>query len=485
MYGLHNPANAGVYNGQRVITWRGTADIRFGGTFVAPESSGPATGSLVDGRRTYRLEGGTSAPSLTVREIDPDDPIREIRCWLPDPRDPANSSLEGELWHPLLLERIADRDWGVIRAMGLLATNANPQRDWIDRPRGAVPAFATPHFLPTAEVGQPYATEASTSGGDGSRRLVIVGSFLATGLAAAVDGGRLRVEGVPGEVGTSYVYCRVTDEDGDPAWRTFSVRAVRPSSDPAVRIDFEAVPLTVDAAAPEPLEIDGYRLTSSGNSGGRALLVQGAEPEGWHGSWGSHVLKSAHWGSSQRLERADGRLFDLASVDVAMFQGRSVRIRARAPDGLTFERAVDLPQRKTPMTTVHLDWVSIERVELTWHELPGAAGGGRSGAIDEVLINQVSSAARTRFIRGDANADGSTDVSDAIGILVHLFASGDPPPCLDSADADDDGELDISDPIALLAALFVGAVPPPPPAPGCGEDPTEDLLTCDGHPPCL
>jgi PKD repeat protein len=81
------------------------------------------------------------------------------------------------------------------------------------------------------------------------------------------------------------------------------------------------------------------------------------------------------------------------------------------------------------------------------------------------------------FRRGDANADGKVDISDAIAILGYLFGGGDGPACLDAADANDDGKVDISDAIYLLAHLFLGGPAPPAPGPiACGGDPTDDNL---------
>ncbi len=89
------------------------------------------------------------------------------------------------------------------------------------------------------------------------------------------------------------------------------------------------------------------------------------------------------------------------------------------------------------------------------------------------------------FIRGDANADGAIDISDAIYILLYLFRSKNlsrPPDCLDALDVDDDGKVDLSDPISLLDFLFKGGLPPHPPFPLPGIDPTGDSLVCGPSP---
>jgi hypothetical protein len=89
---------------------------------------------------------------------------------------------------------------------------------------------------------------------------------------------------------------------------------------------------------------------------------------------------------------------------------------------------------------------------------------------------------RRAFIRGDANGDGTVDLSDPQFTLNNLFLGGPRPACPDAADANDDGKVQISDPIATLMFLFLGnpsALPAPHGAPG--EDPTpDDGLGCRG-----
>ncbi len=91
----------------------------------------------------------------------------------------------------------------------------------------------------------------------------------------------------------------------------------------------------------------------------------------------------------------------------------------------------------------------------------------------------------TQFLRGDANSDMRVDVSDAIFVLVHLFANGDTAAlCHDAMDANDDGALDVGDAVAIMARLFSGAAPLPEPYGQCGTDPTEDTLTCRSYHGC-
>jgi hypothetical protein len=88
------------------------------------------------------------------------------------------------------------------------------------------------------------------------------------------------------------------------------------------------------------------------------------------------------------------------------------------------------------------------------------------------------------FVRGDANGDGSIDLSDAVFIFSTLFSGGRNPSCNDAADADDTGDLNLTDGIFLLDALFRGSVGPPPPIDSCGEDPTSDDLGCGSYAVC-
>jgi hypothetical protein len=61
---------------------------------------------------------------------------------------------------------------------------------------------------------------------------------------------------------------------------------------------------------------------------------------------------------------------------------------------------------------------------------------------------------------GDANGDGAVDLSDAVGLLLRLFAGDGPEPCAPGAEAalldwTGDGGLDISDALGALGFLFL------------------------------
>jgi len=88
--------------------------------------------------------------------------------------------------------------------------------------------------------------------------------------------------------------------------------------------------------------------------------------------------------------------------------------------------------------------------------------------------------AQWTFVRGDTNGDGVVNIADVITTLNALFLQG-PVLCEDAQDGNDDGLLNIADGIHVLGALFGN----PPnvivaPYPDCGEDPTADMLDCQG-----
>ncbi|MEM7164345.1 MAG: hypothetical protein AAF581_02720 [Planctomycetota bacterium] len=89
----------------------------------------------------------------------------------------------------------------------------------------------------------------------------------------------------------------------------------------------------------------------------------------------------------------------------------------------------------------------------------------------------------TPFERGDCDADGTTNITDAVKSLQYLFLS-DTILCESACDADDDGFVNITDPVALLQYLFAAGVAPPAPIGACDVDPTADMLTCDMYPSC-
>jgi hypothetical protein len=120
--------------------------------------------------------------------------------------------------------------------------------------------------------------------------------------------------------------------------------------------------------------------------------------------------------------------------------------------------------------------------ELPWNVVV-TIGGASVRPITTPGILRINEAA-TGFRRGDVNEDGSRDISDAVGLLLHLFAGRPPADCRDAADANDDGQTDISDVVRLLLHLFADAGPLADPFVECGIDSTEDSLPCRSFRPC-
>ena len=71
------------------------------------------------------------------------------------------------------------------------------------------------------------------------------------------------------------------------------------------------------------------------------------------------------------------------------------------------------------------------------------------------------------FSRGNCNGDHSVDISDALRILLYLFAGAAEPPCLDGCDVNGNASVGVDDAISLLNYLFrPGGFSIPPPGPG-------------------
>ena len=85
------------------------------------------------------------------------------------------------------------------------------------------------------------------------------------------------------------------------------------------------------------------------------------------------------------------------------------------------------------------------------------------------------------FVRGDANRDGTVDISDSLSMLGYLFggdARVSDTTCLAASDANGDGNVDISDPVYTLSFLFLGGPVPPAPYPHAGPDQAPGGLGC-------
>lgn len=96
-----------------------------------------------------------------------------------------------------------------------------------------------------------------------------------------------------------------------------------------------------------------------------------------------------------------------------------------------------------------------------------------------------SSLQAASFVRGDSDANGALEVTDAIGTFGYLFLGSAPAvDCLDAMDADDSGTVELTDGIYLLNFLFLGGPVLPAPHGSCGTDPSPDDIGCVVFPSC-
>jgi hypothetical protein len=102
-----------------------------------------------------------------------------------------------------------------------------------------------------------------------------------------------------------------------------------------------------------------------------------------------------------------------------------------------------------------------------------------------IVASLLSSPAEgTQFVRGDVDQNEALEISDAVFVFNYLFLGGARPACIDAADFNDDGALDLSDGVAELNFLFLGGPSPPAPHPKCGDDPSDDALSCESFATC-
>ena len=112
---------------------------------------------------------------------------------------------------------------------------------------------------------------------------------------------------------------------------------------------------------------------------------------------------------------------------------------------------------------------------------------GRSfgaGQWDVYLIKLAPVPDASSFRRGDANADGDLNLTDAVFTLRALFRGEVAPTCADAADADDNGLINLTDAVLVLNHLFAGDPAPSVPFENCGADPTADALDCAAFAAC-
>jgi hypothetical protein len=221
-------------------------------------------------------------------------------------------------------------------------------------------------------------------------------------------------------------------------------------------------------SGPFPCAVKGVRFLFGGASGTRTVKLHV-----WDDAAGTDASGTEIYSGSFQVTASDNALqtIDLSSAGVAV----------SGP----FRVGIEFTQAGTPSVARDDDGITAGRNFV----LASGIGWLEAGALgitgDWIIRATVDCAGGVRFVRGDANADGGTDISDGIAILGFLFL-GQPAKlsCERSADLDDDGTLDISDAISLLAFKFLGGRSPASPYPNCGTDTTPDALACASFAPC-
>ena len=143
------------------------------------------------------------------------------------------------------------------------------------------------------------------------------------------------------------------------------------------------------------------------------------------------------------------------------------------------------------------EWTEIGRANMDFPEafLSGVAASGRERFPDQPYVAIAATVCNLRlnspvvtfrFVRGDGNADGKVDISDATYTLNWLFLDGTAPDCLATMNANGDTTVDISDAGYLLNFLFSGGAAPVDPFPDCGPGTLEAdrELGCANPPGC-
>jgi hypothetical protein len=76
---------------------------------------------------------------------------------------------------------------------------------------------------------------------------------------------------------------------------------------------------------------------------------------------------------------------------------------------------------------------------------------------DDVMMTSISGPA---YICGDANADQTVNVSDAVYIVNYVFIGGNAPDPLEAGDGNCDSTVNISDAVWIINYVFIGGNPP-------------------------
>ena len=64
------------------------------------------------------------------------------------------------------------------------------------------------------------------------------------------------------------------------------------------------------------------------------------------------------------------------------------------------------------------------------------------------------------YVHGDANHDGTIDISDVVYLISYIFSGGPEPSPTAAGDSDCSGTIDISDAVYMISYIFSGGPAP-------------------------
>ena len=180
------------------------------------------------------------------------------------------------------------------------------------------------------------------------------------------------------------------------------VRLAPRSTDPSVYANFADQPVSdneTTTPVTEPLVEGNIAFTSYGNNAGKGLII--ADSGNGYYALPSKGMLGYSWGTSQRITSSDGHAFDLYSLDLTEFQACSAVITGFDSSGGTLTQIVNFGSPAPSIAISHqvLDWTDLTKVQVTWWDTLNGIGGGRNGAIDNLVFNDlpptISSASAT------------------------------------------------------------------------------------------
>lgn len=406
----------------------------------------------------------------------------------------------------------------VYLSAGYLA--ADPPRDY--GPRGKATVAAALEWV-ASFTAQPVGTPSSDVFSpeffcDGMDRDAYAESFGGAASASRIPNGvRLVYKGVDGELGLTF-------EDTV----TLVVQGAIEDPEPATGVLW--VELTADYVYKESWDGGGPGLTETGEQsfvlgfledaeeGGMLVVLEGPSSNSAtvtqppNPASRKFILESLTVKQAVVYDSSDGAPARPSLDPVVVEPGEEVRVTAVvASEPLGGAQTVDLDVEVWAYNGSH---VSIS----FWESRPAPAGDGAIKVEDDVLIPsglracqcysldvwvdtslggeiiateyvRVHFAVPASFHRGDADDNGSVNLTDGVFILNHLFLGGPIPPCMEAANANDDEVLNLTDGVYILNYLFLGGPPPAVPGPAempCGRDPpgSDSNLGCDEYTNC-